>query len=363
MSVAAIICEYNPFHHGHAYQLETIRERLGQDTVILSLMSGSVVQRGEIAVVEKYSRAAAAVTMGADLVLELPYPYCGSVAEHFALGAVSILKNLGCVDYLVFGSETGDVTVLKEHVKRRFCPEFNAYLHQKRKEYKNLSFPQLVSKCYNESYGLDFPNTPNDILGMYYLYAIDKLNADFAVITHTRLQGSSATKARENMKNGTLEYIPQGVREYFSTSPATLENAERAILYALRESGDAEMKAASGDAVSLSDVYQNLGDKNSTNANLKRKVMGCLLGYTQNVFDLPLFTNVLGMNEKGAALLHRCKKTSQIPIVTKPADYRRYEEIRTAYELNLASDGLFSLCSKEVLPKSWSLSATPFVKK
>ncbi len=363
MSVVAIICEYNPFHHGHAYQIQTARWQFGEQTQIISLMSGSVVQRGEVAVSDKYSRATAAVTMGADLVLELPYPYCGSVAERFALGAVSILKDLGCVDYLVFGSETGDVGVLAEHVNRRFAPGFIEYLELKRKEYKTLSFPQLVSACYLEFYGMAFPDTPNDILGMYYLHAIQKLGSDISPMTHARLQGSSATIARQNMKYGSLAYIPKEVREYFAVSPACFENAERAILYSLRNCGDIEMASASANVLSLAELYQNLGDKNTTNANLKRKVIASLLGYSENEFVRPAFTNVLAMNDRGASILHTCKKTSRIPIVTKPADYRRYEKIEDAYQLNLAADGLFAICTPQILPKAWSLLATPFVKK
>jgi hypothetical protein len=124
-----------------------------------------------------------------------------------------------------------------------------------------------------------------------------------------------------------------------------------------------EISSAEADAVSLFELYQNLGDKNTTNANRKRKVIASLLGYHDGGFAPPCFTNVLGMNENGSAILHRCKKNSRIPIITKPANYRRYEGIEAAYQLNLAADGLFAMCSNEILPKGWSLLATPFVKK
>ena len=138
MSVAAIICEYNPFHYGHAYQIDMVRKMLGDDTVILSLMSGNAVQRGEIAVADKYDRAAAAITCGSNIVLELPFPYASSSAERFAMGAVSILDQLNGVDYLVFGSETADIHVLGQYAERRNSLEFkelynnlrNLRLHQ-----------------------------------------------------------------------------------------------------------------------------------------------------------------------------------------------------------------------------------------
>ena len=100
MKIAAIISEYNPFHNGHAKQFRLIRERLGGDTVIVCLMSGNFVQRGEPALLPKAVRAEAAVACGADLVLELPVTAALSSAEGFAAGGVRLLDALGVVDEL-----------------------------------------------------------------------------------------------------------------------------------------------------------------------------------------------------------------------------------------------------------------------
>ncbi|MFA9380154.1 MAG: nucleotidyltransferase family protein, partial [Acetanaerobacterium sp.] len=108
MHITGIIAEYNPFHNGHAYQLRAARA-LGA-THIVAVMGGSFTQRGECAVMDKLTRAHAALLCGADLVIELPLPYAVSSAERFAFGGVSLLDALGCVDTLVFGSECGDVS-------------------------------------------------------------------------------------------------------------------------------------------------------------------------------------------------------------------------------------------------------------
>ena len=113
MKIAAIIAEYNPFHNGHKYQLDKLRELLGEDTAIISVMSGNYVQRGEIAIADKTVRARAAVDAGVNLVLELPFPYSMASAEFFASAGVHIITSLGIVDYLVFGSESGDIDKLK----------------------------------------------------------------------------------------------------------------------------------------------------------------------------------------------------------------------------------------------------------
>ena len=113
MKVVGIVAEYNPFHKGHAYQIRKIREMFGDDTAVVCVMSGDFVQRGEPAIFSKYARAEAAVKCGADLVLELPVHCSVASAERFAEGAVHILGKLGIVDYLVFGSESGNIDMIK----------------------------------------------------------------------------------------------------------------------------------------------------------------------------------------------------------------------------------------------------------
>ena len=111
MHVVGIVCEYNPFHLGHLYQLNETKRILGEDTTAVCVMSGDFVQRGEAAVFDKFARAEAACRCGADLVAELPLPWCLSSAEGFARGAVSILADLGC-DTMSFGSESDDLSAL-----------------------------------------------------------------------------------------------------------------------------------------------------------------------------------------------------------------------------------------------------------
>lgn len=111
MTIAAVICEYNPFHNGHKYQLDMIRKKLNADYIIC-IMSGDYVQRGEPAIFSKEIRTSWALENGADLVLQLPIAYATGSADLFATGAVSILNRLNCVDYLCFGSECGDIDTL-----------------------------------------------------------------------------------------------------------------------------------------------------------------------------------------------------------------------------------------------------------
>ena len=113
MKVVGIIAEYNPFHNGHAYQIRYAKEELGADYVIVA-MSGPFTQRGTPALFDKYSRASHALSCGADLVFELPVLYATASAQPFSTGGVCLLQNTGVVDTLLFGSETEDLTILKQ---------------------------------------------------------------------------------------------------------------------------------------------------------------------------------------------------------------------------------------------------------
>ena len=105
----AIIAELNPPHAGHAHLIEEVRRIYGADTTVLVLLSGNYVQRGDLALVDKYIRAAGALAIGADLILELPFPYSYSTAQIYARASVSLLNALGGCDILAFGSESGDL--------------------------------------------------------------------------------------------------------------------------------------------------------------------------------------------------------------------------------------------------------------
>ena len=109
--IVGIVAEYNPFHNGHLYHIEKAKEQTGADYVIV-VMSGNFVQRGEPAIIDKYARTKAALHAGADLVIELPVIYATASAEHFALGAISLLNSLNLVDYVCFGSESGNIDSL-----------------------------------------------------------------------------------------------------------------------------------------------------------------------------------------------------------------------------------------------------------
>lgn len=153
-----LICEYNPFHFGHAYQIKKLKERF--DTVVC-ILGGNISQRGEAAVSDRYIRAKAALQNGADLVVELPAPWCCASAREFAAGGVFLAKELG-VDSLAFSAES-DPALLYAAAKER--TEGEAAIRALMKEEKNLSYPAAAERVL----GKTLAGKPNDILGIEYL--------------------------------------------------------------------------------------------------------------------------------------------------------------------------------------------------
>ena len=206
MKTAGIIAEYNPFHKGHEYQIRYTKEKLKADYVIVS-MSGDYVQRGTPALISKHVRAEMALRCGADLVLEMPVSISTASAEAFAMGGVSLLDSLGVVDMLCFGSESGEISALRELAE---------ILVEEPEEYKKLlksflseglTFPAARSQALTEYFknprnfnGDDFDgvltpllnevtqilNTPNNILGIEYCKALLRLNSQIRPVTIRR---------------------------------------------------------------------------------------------------------------------------------------------------------------------------------
>lgn len=384
MIYAAIICEYNPFHIGHLRQIELLRRRLGKDVVITGIMSGNYVQRGELASAPKYERAAVAVRYGCDLVLELPHPWSCSSAEFFARAGVRLVHALGVFDVLCFGCESlpADVSVPESAVgSLDYTPEeaaviarFREYLERRRE----LDLPMLPERAgssklraaeehYRAKYGPDafFPTSPNDILAAEYIDALDSAGSTVLPLPLPRLKGLSATASRAAWERGdidTLErLVPAAMLELCKSrgAPVSSENFGIALPMHFRladteqlarccdaDGGLAErLCKAAKESTSPSQLYKRAAAKHLTAAKIRRATLNCLFGVTYDeVSAPPPYTLLLAANSRGTALLRRIKKRSQVPVVTKPADYRQLSvEAARAFGRSLRADGVYML--------------------
>ena len=212
MKICAIICEYNPFHNGHLYQLSAARELSGADAVVC-LMSGNFVQRGEAAILEKHIRAKHALLAGADAVLELPALFATSNAELFAKGAVKILSSVPAVSTLCFGAENADKTAFLQAAETLDEEPQSVSEKIKRLVGDGVSYARARAEAWKDQIPENLLSTPNNILGLEYTKAIRALGANIDILPLQRVGGgylderlhaqySSATAIRAALKTG-----------------------------------------------------------------------------------------------------------------------------------------------------------------
>ena len=405
MTTVAIISEYNPFHTGHEYQVEKIRQRFGQNTGIIAVMSGNYTQRGEIAILDKYTRAECAVRAGINLVLELPFPFSMSSAEFFARAGVKIANSLGVVDYLSFGAETADAEALTAVAKNMIKAEFTEKLSilTNDPKYKALGYPRLVSlaysECFSESLGRDFFK-PNSILALEYIkalileksriipHAVLRLGADYNEKKIVNSQYQSASAIRNLMTNdlsSALDYIPNVtkntlLRAYENNEfPTDCERIASALIssFRLNSSEDVtDIHDARGGLYNrlyensfkvgkINDLITLTETKKYTRARIRRALWYSFFGVTSSkVKELPEYTQILAMDEVGQKILKEARKMTDFPILTKPSRLDLLsEKSRRQKELSDKADSVFQLTKPRFFDGSLSLKATPYVKK
>ena len=193
MTVAGIICEFNPLHSGHAYLMAQLRQH-GADAVVCA-MSGNFVQRGEPALVNKLSRGEMAVDCGADLVLELPVLWAMATAERFAEGGVSLLARTGVVDTLLFGSESGDLAALRAAAEGLDSPAFTRALRDRQED--GVTFAAARQQALGTLPGVDASllAQPNNILAVEYLRAIARQGNGLNAATIPRIGAGRAGRS------------------------------------------------------------------------------------------------------------------------------------------------------------------------
>lgn len=348
MKIIGIVAEYNPFHLGHQYHIEESRAAIQGESTVVCVMSGDFVQRGEAAIFPKHIRAEAAVIGGADLVLELPLPWALSSAEGFARGAVGLLGQLGCVDYLSFGSECGDLNILNALATALMDPAIIPAVTEEMKS--GVSFATARQTVLEREYGAIARHleTPNNILATEYMKAIFELHLRMEPITVTRMgaghdePGGSASdvrmRLRERKSISTL--VPKDVKKLLTREikmgrgPVTMHGLEDAVISRLRMLGESDYNrlpnageglgnrlcTAAHDEVTLDGILSAAKTKRYALSRIRRMCMCAALEVkAEDCVGLPPYARVLSANEKGRAALKLMSEKSSIPILTKPA--------------------------------------------
>lgn len=359
MSVCGIVCEYNPFHKGHLYQLEESRRRLGKETVMVGVMSGDYVQRGEAAVFSKFARAEAACRCGVDLVTELPLPWPLSSAEGFAAGAVAILNALGCT-HLSFGSESGELKELEALAQCLLYPQTTETVKERMTAEPNLSFAAARQLVLEETLGetAKLIAKPNNILAVEYLKALSRQNSammplavkrrgsghDEAGAGEGEIRSASALRGMLRRGEDVSPYIPEEAMAVFrreleqGRGALNARDLEIAVLSRLRmleekaflslpDGGNGigrRLYRAAREEPTLDLVLTAAKTKRVALSRLRRMCMAAALGVDADLAaGGPPYIRVLAANEKGRAYLRRAAGHTALPLVTKPAAVRR----------------------------------------
>lgn len=387
MKVTGLIAEYNPFHNGHAYHLEQARRITDCDYLVV-VMSGSFVQRGEPAIVNKYLRARMALEAGADLVLELPVSYACASAEYFAGGAVSLLTSLGVTDSLCFGSEAASLEPLMEAalLLGREPESYQAALRSRLK--KGLSFPaarQEALRAHLSPVACRCLDSPNNILGIEYLKSLIRQKSPIRPYSIPRIESgyhekglrtesgiSSATAIRRELLAGNAKelspHMPRSAHRLLTDSLqqeglVTADDFSLILQYLLLDA-EPELLCQYQDVslalarricrnrekwATFGELTAILKTKELTHTRIQRALFHILLSLTDQDMKRQIqggwhfYVRVLGASKKAAPLLGLIKRSCPLPMIMNAADGEKLltGEGLAMFQRDLRASGLY----------------------
>lgn len=345
-----IICEYNPFHYGHLLHLKKIKEMYKDANIILA-MSGWITQRGDLSLIDKFSKTEIALEYGVDLVVEIPFKFIQS-ADYFAKGAIKILNLLGC-DKIVFGSESNNADDLKEMAQIQLNnSEYNNIIKNSINSKEN--YPTILSNALFSLTGKTI-NTPNDLLGLCYTREIIENNYNIDIVTIKRknnynslkLEGkiTSATSIREQLKKkkSIKKYVPHIVEkklknvifleDYFDFLKYKIITSDITDIQGIDTNLSNRIKKYITNSNNLEELINSVKSKKYTYNRIKRSLTFILLSITKDNFNnLELeYLRILGFNNNGKELLNKVKKSITIPLITN------YDKKYLSKDLNITT--------------------------
>ena len=347
--IYGVVAEFNPFHNGHKIFIDTIKQKYHPD-VLIAVMSGNFVQRGDFAVLDKWDRAKLAVDLGVDLVIELPLAFAVQPAELFAQGAMKLL-NLLKIDTLVFGTEK-ELDFIKMAKKVLIA---NDKFEQ---DYRQSSATNLTS--YYQSLGIDITDLPNQMLGLNYVQQIEKFHYPISFQTILRKSGFSATSVRKDLKlgasvsiavpkltdqmiNKNQTYTWDDFYPYLRYQVINSDISELHSIYQMVEGLEYKLKKEITVSENFEDFLNRVKSKRYTRARLRRLMIYVLMNVkpaeVESVYENP-YLRVLGFNENGRKFLNQHKK--DLNLITKVGK----KEAQTL-ELEVRADQIFQLQSKQ----------------
>ena len=370
MKILGIIVEYNPFHTGHLYHLQKAKEMVKPDLTI-AIMSGNYVQRGEVAIIDKFKRSELAIKYGVDLVIELPFAYVCQSADYFCKGAIDLLYHIGITD-LVFGSECGDIHLFKEIASaiKNNPADYDQYVKNAMKQ--GLRYPdacnQALSLLLNKSI-----QTPNDLLGLGYVKEV--INHDYPICLHciqrsndyhdtslTKIASATALRKALKEKQDVHDYLldmsyydhlydQSNFFDYLKYQIIIQDIHHLKKIHLVDEGIENLLKKVIFDTNSYEELVNSLTSKRYTKTRIQRMLLHILMNNTKdeikNCFPID-YILVLKMNQKGQKYLKTIKKTCSYHIITNLSSYKH-----PALDLEIKSSKLLSLIDHKMIKKEF----------
>lgn len=369
MKIVGLVAEFNPFHNGHKYLIDAIREELNPDGIVC-IMSGDFVQRGYPALTDKWARAKAAVSCGADLVIELPTIFSLSSAPDFAFGAIRILEEMGCISDLAFGSETGDLELLKKYasINTENSPELKAYLKE------GMSYPAALEKATGVSL------EPNDILAAEYIRNLKTIKP-YAIKRKGRGHIATASYIRDNLAE-IDSFVPEEALYELTECPFWDEEAdsklfemlryalimkpgyELAMVMGVNEGIENALKKAALESFDIDSIITGTKSKRYTYARISRILMAIALDINKELLteakEGPLYARTLALNETGSKILKEAKKQGKIDIIS---NLKKAEVLVSPYkniiETDIQAADLYSILTGRDVREFSDFARTP----
>ncbi len=376
MRVIGIVAEYNPFHLGHLYQINKIRE-MYPDSIIIAIVSSCFTQRGDVSIINKWDKTNICLSNGIDMVIELPFFFATQSSDIFARGAISLLNKLN-IDTLVFGTEMDNIDSLKKMAE--------VQLNDKRyddlvKYYLSLgyNYPTSLSKAIKDKLDIEI-NKPNDLLALSYIKQIMLINKDIKVINIKRTNDYHSKEVNSNIVNASLirdylrdnkninNFIPSydtsvlynvSINDFFLLLKYqivnNIDNLDKFLT--VDEGIENRIRKCIRNSNNWDELVKNIKTKRYTYNKINRMFIHILTNLTkEDIKNINIdYVRVLGFNKKGQSYLNKIKKDIDIPIVT---NYKN--NISRLFDLEYRINYIYSIIVDEKLIKE-EISHNPII--
>ena len=380
MRITGIAAEYNPLHNGHIYHIEKARELTEADSIV-AVMSGSFTQRGEPAVMDKWTRAKLAVINGIDLVFELPFLYACAPAQIFAAGSVDILVRSGAT-HMCFGSENGDIAVLREAAWEMADRETEIAPLRRKIMKEGFSFAkanQLAVEKVSGRRTADMMTSPNDILALEYLkriYFWEKQGRHIEAVTVKRsgsgyydadadagFAGATVIRRQIRCDSDISIYVPENVRDELDRFATNMPSDELMFqlvradvirktpdqlshIYCVGEGLEHKLKKEAVHSSSLDGLVSSVVSRRYTAAAVRRILVYILRGIGSDTVPSGCYGRVLASGPGGRELIRRMKKDemSEIPVITNVnKEAHRFPEITETLGYDMLAADMYNI--------------------